>query len=136
MPVYFNCNKCGGTFDPAFTYCPVCDPDGGELEALRKQVSEQQQEIDRLKAENNSSFTEGHNSGLSYHEGTVAELTRQRDEAMKDAERYRTFLSVSALTEIDNPAVHELFDNMPEAPSKDDFNSMFDQIAAIQGETK
>lgn len=43
MPVYFSCAKCSGTFDPAFTYCPICDGEKmEEIEQLRAELSFQQ----------------------------------------------------------------------------------------------
>ena len=51
MAIYFCCNKCSGTFDPAFTYCPVCDGETqDELTTLRTRVAELEKERDELLA--------------------------------------------------------------------------------------
>ena len=46
---YFYCSKCSGTFDPAFTYCPVCE-DVSLIEQLQAKVAELEAEVERLSA--------------------------------------------------------------------------------------
>lgn len=48
--IYFCCSKCGGTFDPAFTYCPVCE-DVPLIEQLQAKIAELNAEVERLKTE-------------------------------------------------------------------------------------
>jgi hypothetical protein len=46
MSDYFWCGKCGGTFDPSLTYCPVCD--GAVVMEQQARIGELEAEVSRL----------------------------------------------------------------------------------------
>jgi hypothetical protein len=81
MSDYFWCGKCGGTFDPSYTYCPNCD--GAVVMEQQARISELVAQCDVLMAKRE----EGDRLILRLTEER-AEAKAQRDELLAAMEAF------------------------------------------------